>query len=346
MTPPRHAAEVPRIVAVTAGEPAGIGPELCMMLAARQARAPFAARLVILGDRALLAQRAARIGVDAALPAFDPKHLIDLPPLSVWDLPVAVPVTPGQPDPANSAQVLGMLSIGCDACATGEFTALVTAPVQNSVMLDAGIAFSGHTEFFAARTHTPRVVMMLVGGAQGAPLRVALATTHLPLSAVPAAITREALSETFAITARDLRMRFGIASPRIGVCGLNPHAGEGGHLGREDIDVIAPAIVQARASGIDLEGPLPADTIFVPQQARRFDAIVAMYHDQGLPVLKAASFGGGVNVTLGLPFIRTSVDHGTALDLAQDASRARQADPGSLYAAMELAINIARASGR
>src|SRR5665213_431753 len=193
---------------------------------------------------------------------------------------------------------------------------------------------------------TPRVVMMLVGGAPEAPLRVALVTTHLPLSAVPAAITGSALAETFAITANDLQRRFGIAAPRIGVCGLNPHAGEGGHLGREEIDVIAPAIAAARATGIDIDGPLPADTIFVPQHARRYDAIVAMYHDQGLPVLKAASFGGGVNVTLGLPFIRTSVDHGTALDLAGDASRAAEVDAGSLYAAIDLAIDLARAGGR
>lgn len=339
-------AEVQRIIAITAGEPAGIGPELCAMLAARHARAPFAARFVVIGDRALLARRAARIGIDAALPAFEPKRLAHLPPLSAWDVPLGTDVTPGTPDPANAAHVLAMLSIGCDACVAGEFAALVTAPVQKSVMLDAGIAFSGHTEFFAARTRTPRVVMMLVGGAQDAPLRVALVTTHLPLSAVPAAITREVLAETFAITANDLRHKFGIGSPRIGVCGLNPHAGEGGHLGREEIDVIGPAIAAARANAIDVTGPLPADTIFVPQHARQFDAIVAMYHDQGLPVLKAASFGGGVNVTLGLPFIRTSVDHGTALDLARDATRAGEADPGSLYAAIELAIGIARASGR
>jgi 4-hydroxythreonine-4-phosphate dehydrogenase len=346
MTASAHDTEASRIVAITAGEPAGIGPELCAMLAARHARAPFAARLVILGDRTLLVQRAARIGVDTAFPEFDARRIADLPPLSVWDVRCTVPVVPGQPDPANAAHVLSLLSIGCDACATGDFAALVTAPVQKSVMLDAGIVFYGHTEFFAARTHTPRVVMMLVGGAQDAPLRVALVTTHLPLSTVPAAITPEAVGETFAIVARDLREQFGIATPRLGVCGLNPHAGEGGHLGREEIDVIAPAIVAARASGMHIDGPLPADTIFVPQHARRYDAIVAMYHDQGLPVLKAASFGGGVNVTLGLPFIRTSVDHGTALDLAQDPARAGDADPGSLYAAIELAIDIARASGR
>ena len=340
------ATDASRIVAITAGDPAGIGPELCAMLAARQLREPFAARFVILGNRALLAQRAARIGIAAEFPAFDARRLAALPPLSAWDVPLTVQVSPGHPDPANATHVLSMLSIGCDACAMGDFAALVTAPVQKSVMLDAGMVFYGHTEFFAARTHTPRVVMMLVGGAQDAPLRVALVTTHLPLLAVPAAITHEAVGETLAIVERDLRARFGIAAPRLGVCGLNPHAGEGGHLGREEIDVIAPAIAAARASGMHIEGPLPADTIFVPQHARHYDAIVAMYHDQGLPVLKAASFGGGVNVTLGLPFIRTSVDHGTALDLAQDPLRAGKADPGSLYAAIELAIDIARASGR
>ncbi len=328
------------IVAITAGEPAGIGPELCAMLALRHARQPWAARFVVLGNRTLLAARAARIGAAVDYAAFDPAHPSSLP-LSVLDVPLGVPVTPGHPDPANAAHVMSMLSIACDNCAIGEFAALVTTPVQKSVLLDAGIAFSGHTEYFAERTHTPRVVMLLVGGAAAAPLRVALATTHLPLSAVPAAITHDVLVETFAIVAAGLRAKFAIASPRIGVCGLNPHAGEGGHLGREDIDVIAPAVAASRAAGIDIAGPVPADTIFVPRHAAHYDAIVAMYHDQGLPVLKAASFGGGVNVTLGLPFVRTSVDHGTALDLACDAPLAARADPGSLYAAIDLAIELA-----
>ena len=333
--------DVPPLIAITSGEPAGIGPEIVAMLAARHAATPFPARLVILGDRAMLAARAARIGVHAAFPAFDPARPAAAPALSVWHMPLRVPATPGALDPANADYVRAMLATAADACATGEFAALVTAPVQKSVMQDAGIAFLGHTEFFAARTSTPRVVMMLVGGDTAAPLRVALVTTHLPLAAVPAAITPVALAETLAIVARDLAGRFGIARPRIGVCGLNPHAGEGGHLGREEIDTIAPAIDAARARGLDITGPLPADTIFVPQHARAFDAIVAMYHDQGLPVLKAASFGGGVNVTLGLPFVRTSVDHGTALDLAQHASRAAGTDPGSLYAALDLAIALA-----
>jgi 4-hydroxythreonine-4-phosphate dehydrogenase len=212
--------------------------------------------------------------------------------------------------------------------------------------MDAGIPFIGHTEFLAARTHTPRVVMMLVGGEEAAPLRVALVTTHLALKDVPTSVTAEALDETLAIVLSDLRTKFALATPRIAVCGLNPHAGEGGHLGREEIEVIAPAIARARAAGHDVSGPLPADTVFVPDIARRFDAIVAMYHDQGLPVLKAASFGRGINVTLGLPFIRTSVDHGTALDLAADAARAREADPGSLIAAVELAIALAERANR
>jgi 4-hydroxythreonine-4-phosphate dehydrogenase len=227
-----------------------------------------------------------------------------------------------------------MLTHATDACATGACSALVTAPVQKSVLVDAGFAFIGHTEFLAERSSTPRVVMLLVGGG----LRVALATTHLPLSAVPAAITRDGVTATIAILAAALARDFGIARPRIAVCGLNPHAGEGGHLGREEIDVIAPAIDAVCAAGHDAAGPLSADTVFVPDVARRYDAIVAMYHDQGLPALKAAAFGGGVNTTLGLPFVRTSVDHGTALDLAADPERARTADPGSLFAAIDLAL--------
>jgi len=329
-------------LAVTSGEPAGIGPELCAMLAMRHTQLAFPVRLVVLGDRDLLASRARRIGLAPRYADYDP---IAYAPaggvVEVWDHPLAAPATPGHPDPTNAYSVLTMLQSAADACATGAFAALVTAPVQKSAMMDAGIPFTGHTEYFAERTHTPRVVMMLVGGASEAPLRVALVTTHLPLAAVPVAITRGAVHETLAITARELRARFGIAEPRIAVCGLNPHAGESGHLGREEIDVIAPAIADAARDGIArFEGPLPADTVFVPEHARRYDAIVAMYHDQGLPVLKAASFGQGVNVTLGLPFVRTSVDHGTALDLAADAELVRAADAGSLVAAVELAIAL------
>ncbi len=334
-------------IAVTSGEPAGIGPELCAMLAVRHAGGPCAARLVILGDRDVLAARAGRIGLAPKYADYDPASFAPSGGVvEVWHQPLAAPPVPGHPDPTNGAAVLAMLRHACDACAQGAFAALVTAPVQKSAILDAGLPFTGHTEYFAERTGTPRVVMMLVGGAADATLRVALVTTHLPLAAVPAAITRNAVRETLTIVDADLRRRFGIEAPRIAVCGLNPHAGESGHLGREEVDTIAPAIADARDSGIDAHGPLPADTVFVPSQARAYDAIVAMYHDQGLPVLKAASFGHGVNVTLGLPFPRTSVDHGTALDLAVDADRAKLADPGSLHAAVELAIALAQDTAR
>jgi len=334
-------------IAVTSGEPSGIGPELCAMLAVRHGTEPYAARLVILGDREVLAARAGRVGLAPKYADYDPASFAPSGGVvEVWHQPLAAPPVPGHPDPTNGASVLSMLRHACDACAQGAFAALVTAPVQKSAILDAGLPFTGHTEYFAERTGTPRVVMMLVGGAADTPLRVALVTTHLPLAAVPAAITRDAVRETLAIVDADLRRRFGIAAPRIAVCGLNPHAGESGHLGREEVDTIAPAIADARDAGIDARGPLPADTVFVPSQARSYDAIVAMYHDQGLPVLKAASFGHGVNVTLGLPFPRTSVDHGTALDLAADADRAKLADPGSLHAAVELAIALAQDTAR
>jgi 4-hydroxythreonine-4-phosphate dehydrogenase len=330
-------------LAITSGEPAGIGPELVAMLAQRHAETPFAARLVILGDHALLAERATRIGATPRYAEFDPMAFAPAGGIvEIWHQPVAAPVTAGHPDPTNARSVIAMLEHAADACATGAFAALVTAPVQKSVIMDAGITFSGHTEFFAARTHTPRVVMLLVGGTRAQPLRVALATTHLPLHDVPRALTRVALAETLLIVGRELESKFGIAAPRIAVCGLNPHAGEGGHLGREEIDVIAPAIADARANGLSgIVGPLSADTLFVPDHVRHYDVVVAMYHDQGLPVLKAASFGHAVTVTLGLPFPRTSVDHGTALDLARDSALARTADPGSLIAAVELAVELA-----
>jgi 4-hydroxythreonine-4-phosphate dehydrogenase len=330
-------------VAITAGEPAGIGPELCAMLAARHRDDPYPARLVVLGDGNVLRSRAQRIGLeveyvpyDAATPAID-EGLVE-----VLHVPLDVPVMPGTPDPANAHAVLATLQRSNDGCVACEFDAVVTAPVQKSVLLDAGIPFSGHTEYFAERTGTPRVVMLLVGAGDFHPLRVALVTTHLPLHAVPAAITFDAVRETIAITEHDLMRRFGVPLPRIAVCGLNPHAGEGGHMGREEIDVIAPAIAAARSRGAHVIGPVPADTVFVPEQAQRYDAIIAMYHDQGLPTLKATSFGRGVNVTLGLPYVRTSVDHGTALDLARDAQSVARADVGSLDAALTLAIGLAR----
>jgi len=331
-------------IAVTCGEPAGIGPELLAMLAQRHAEQRSPARLVFVGDRVLLSERAQRIGlaplyVDYDAASFAPKAAIE-----VLHRPLTVQPAPGHPDPTNAHSVLTMLERACDGCTAGEFAAMVTAPVQKSAIEDAGIAFSGHTEFLAERTHTRRVVMMLVGGDATAPLRVALATTHLPLKDVAAALTRDGVRTALEIVARELKATFGLAEPRIAVCGLNPQAGEGGHLGREEIDVIGPAIVDARTQGHNITGPIPADTVFVPNIARRYDAIVAMYHDQGLPVLKAASFGHGINITLGLPFIRTSVDHGTALDLVRDPALARTADPGSLFAAVDLAIHLAKAS--
>lgn len=328
-----HAVAQPRIV-VTSGEPAGIGPELCAMLARRE----WPARLLVLGDRALIAERAARIGAHVVVRDYLP----DAPALpgcvDVIHVPLRAPAAPGRLDPRNAAYVLEILDRAIDGCVTGEFAAMVTAPVQKSVINDAGIAFSGHTEYLAERTGTPRVVMMLAGeygnASPRAWLRVALATTHLPLAGVPSAITAEELATVLRILHRDLRDKFGLAAPRILVAGLNPHAGEGGHMGREEIEVITPVLEALRAEGMQLIGPLPADTLFTPHQLSRGDAVLAMYHDQGLPTLKFATFGGGINVTLGLPIIRTSVDHGTALDLAGSG----RADPGSLFAAVECAL--------
>jgi 4-hydroxythreonine-4-phosphate dehydrogenase len=315
----------PRI-AVTSGEPAGIGPDLCALVASRR----FAARLVYLGDRRVIADRAARRGLAFDLPDYAPGSTA---PHSILHLAAPAPVTAGRLDPANGRHVLSLLDRALDGCLAGEFAAMVTAPVQKSAIADAGVAFTGHTEYLAQRTGTPRVVMMLAGGG----LRVALATTHLPLAAVPAAITREGLAGTLRILDRDLRARFGIARPRILVAGLNPHAGESGHLGREEIETISPALEALRREGLRVEGPMPADTLFTARVLAGADAVLAMYHDQGLPVLKHASFGHAVNVTLGLPVIRTSVDHGTALDLAGSG----EVDCGSLEAAIALAIDLA-----
>ncbi len=332
-------------IVVTIGEPAGIGPDLTARLAERT----WPARLVLAGDCELLRERARRLGAGVRLVPYLRGSAATPGALEVAHFPVAVPVQAGRLDPANARTVIASLDAAIIGCLSGEFDAMVTAPVQKSVINDAGIPFTGHTEFLAQRTGAAAVVMLLVGAAPWGSLRVALATTHLPLAAVPAAITRETLTQTLRIVAADLEHKFGIVKPRLGVCGLNPHAGEGGYLGREEIDVIAPVLAALRAEGLDVAGPLPADTIFVPAKARDFDCIVAMYHDQGLPVLKHASFGHGVNVTLGLPIVRTSVDHGTALDLAADGALARAADPGSLFAAVDLAIDLAaraRAAGR
>jgi 4-hydroxythreonine-4-phosphate dehydrogenase len=273
------------------------------------ARERFAAKVVVIGDRSLFSSP-------------DVEHV-----------PLRRPRVPGKLEPANSAYVLAVLDRAIDGCLRGEYHAMVTAPVQKSVINDAGIAFTGHTEYLAEHANAAHVVMMLVGGG----LRVALATTHLPLVQVPGAITRDSLGRTLRVIHHDLQKRFRIAQPRILVSGLNPHSGESGHLGTEDRDVIAPAVAEAKSAGIDAAGPIPADTLFVPERLKGADAVLAMYHDQGLPVLKYASFGHGVNVTLGLPFVRTSVDHGTALDLAGTG----RADPGSLIEALKLAIELA-----
>jgi 4-hydroxythreonine-4-phosphate dehydrogenase len=315
------------VIAVTSGEPAGIGPDICLALARRG----FAARIVVLGDRAILAARAARLDLDVPLADFDPARAPPSGALEILHRPAAARVTPGRLDPRNSRYVLALLDAAVDGCLAGTFDALVTAPVQKSVINDAGIPFTGHTEYLAGRTGA-EAVMMLVGGG----LRVALATTHLALADVAREITRARLERTLRTVAQELRRRFGIARPRILVAGLNPHAGEAGYLGREEIDVIAPVVAQLAGDGLAVRGPLPADTLFTPQNLRDADCVVAMYHDQGLPVLKHAAFGRGVNVTLGLPFVRTSVDHGTALDLAGTGS----ADPSSLAEAVELAVEM------
>ena len=271
------------------------------------------ARIVVIGDRSLL------------------KGCPD-----VEHIPLTRPSVAGKLDAANARYVLAILDRAVSGCLAGEFDAMVTAPVQKSVINDAGIAFTGHTEYLAERARAPHVVMMLVGGG----LRVALATTHLPLAEVSKNITREGLAQTLRVLDSDLKKRFRIARPRILVAGLNPHSGEAGYLGREDLEVIAPAVAEAAAAGIAASGPIPADTLFVPERLKNADCALAMYHDQGLPVLKYASFGRGVNVTLGLPFVRTSVDHGTALDIAGTG----KADPGSLIEALKLAIELAPAA--
>jgi 4-hydroxythreonine-4-phosphate dehydrogenase len=327
---------IPRI-AVTSGEPAGVGPELCLTLAARS----LECELVCLADPALLAERARLTGARLALEPYaaharrDSVRNPQRPgTLLVEPFALRVPSAPGKLDPRNSPYVLELLDRAVDGALAGEFDAVVTAPVHKGVISDAGVAFLGHTEYFAHRAHARRPVMMLTTGT----LRVALATTHLPLKAVSGALSIESLCETAAILARELEQRFGIAQPRIAVCGLNPHAGEGGYLGDEELTVIGPAVRRMQESGIRASGPLPADTAFVPQMLAAFDAVLAMYHDQGLPVVKFAGFDHAVNVTLGLPFVRTSVDHGTALDLAGSG----RADPGSLAAALELAVELTR----
>jgi len=322
-----EAAELP-VLALTAGEPAGIGPDLCIALS-QQA---LPCRISVLGDADVLRARAAQLGIAVDFVSGDsvPAHRPGA--LHVRHFPVAAAVSAGVLDPRNSAHVLALLDAALAGCLNGSYHAMVTAPVHKAVINDAGFAFTGHTEYLADHSGTNRVVMMLAGGG----LRVALATTHLPLREVADAITPALLDEVIRILHVDLQRKFGIAQPRILVAGLNPHAGEAGHLGREEIDIIEPALERLRGEGMNLVGPLPADTLFSRIRVEPCDAVLAMYHDQGLPVLKYASFGAGVNITLGLPFIRTSVDHGTALDLAGTG----RAEVGSLLAAIEVALEM------
>jgi len=321
------------LFALTPGEPAGIGPDLCLLLA-RQAQ-PHA--LIAIASRELLTERAHCLNLNIQLLDAGPGNWPTAPApagsLFVWDTPLSEAVQPGQLNPANAAYVLETLRRAGQGCLDGHFAGMITAPVHKGVINQAGIAFSGHTEFLAELTHSEQVVMMLATHG----LRVALVTTHLPLKDVAAAITAERLARVSRILDHDLRTKFGIARPRVLVCGLNPHAGEGGHLGREEIEVIEPTLALLRGEGIDLVGPLPADTLFTPKYLDHCDAVLAMYHDQGLPVLKFKGFGAAVNITLGLPIIRTSVDHGTALDLAGSG----KVDTGSLQVALETAYQMA-----
>jgi len=318
------------ILAITAGEPAGIGPDLCLQLVLHEQR------LVVIADKFLLQQRARQLGINVELHNYTITSPLVPGKLSVLHVPLVQPTLAGILDKSNSNYVLALLQRALQGCQSGEFSGMVTAPIHKGVINDAGIPFSGHTEYLAELTQTPQVVMMLVGGG----MRVALATTHLPLSKVAEAITSRLLEDVLNILNHDLRSRFGIAKPRIFVAGLNPHAGEGGHLGREEVEVMIPLLNKLRAKGIDVSMPLPADTLFAPHLLRECDVVLTMYHDQGLPVLKHASFGGGVNITLGLPIIRTSVDHGTALTLAGTG----KAEIGSLLEAIKVAKDMAKNS--
>lgn len=318
-------------MAVTAGEPAGVGPDLCIALAHHG----LSVRIVVIADKQLLLTRAQclRVPLECVDFARGGPHMAATGTLVVSHVPLAAPVHPGKLDPANSAYVLRTLEVAADGCLDGTFDAMTTAPVHKGVINDAGFAFMGHTEFLAARTGVKQVVMMLAGGG----MRVALATTHVALKDVARSITPDGLERSLRIVRHDLVERFAIARPRIAVAGLNPHAGESGYLGREEIDVIIPVLDKLRSQGFDLVGPVPADTLFNRPRLRGYDCVFAMYHDQGLPVLKYASFGSGINITLGLPIVRTSVDHGTALELAGSGN----AESGSLLEAVKLAAELA-----
>lgn len=326
----------PPPIALTTGEPAGIGAEVSIRAAlAWQASVEPSkpkAPLVLLGDFDFLQSVAAQMSVDATLRQFDASNPFESKVLDVLHIPLSVPVQAGVLNVANAQYVLNLLDAAIDGIVAQRFSAMVTAPVQKSTINDSGIAFTGHTEYLAHKTATEQVVMMLAGGG----MRVALATTHLPLSQVPAAITTASLTRTIEIILADLQHKFGIAQPRLLVTGLNPHAGEDGHMGTEEITTITPVIKAFQQKGFDVRGPYPADTLFQPHYLKDADAVLAMYHDQGLPVLKYASFGHGINITLGLPIIRTSVDHGTALNLAGK----NQADAGSMLAAIGSAAEM------
>lgn len=321
------------IIAVTSGEPAGIGPELCLRLA----NYAGPAHPVIIGDLDLLKERAKQLGLEISFRDFSRKNVVDRNKLDVLSIPLLSPASAGQLNPANAPYVLALLDRALAGCQSGEFAAMATAPVHKGVINEAGVHFTGHTEYLADKTATPLVVMMLAGNTERGPLRVALVTTHLPLKEVPAAITADVLEKTLRILDADLRQKYGLSAPRILVAGLNPHAGEGGYLGLEEIEIITPVLEKLRVQGMSLSGPHPADTMFTPPILAQGDAVLAMYHDQGLTALKYATFGHGINVTLGLPIIRTSVDHGTALELAGTGC----ADPGSLFEAVAEAARMA-----
>lgn len=316
------------ILAITSGEPAGIGPDICLDIP----EFGLAARCVVLADIDMLRERAKMLGKDVEIVAYEAHKRPVNNVLEVLHMPLAAECVAGQLDVANAPYVIELLDCAHQGILAGEFAAMVTAPLHKGIINDSGRSFSGHTEYLADISHTPQVVMMLAGGG----LKVALVTTHLPLKDVASKITPELLSSVVRILHHDLHTKFHIAKPRILVTGLNPHAGEGGHLGMEELDVIIPTLEALRAEGLDVKGPFPADTVFEPFILKDGDAVLAMYHDQGLPVLKFASFGNGVNITLGLPFVRTSVDHGTALNLAGTG----HALSGSLRAAIEQALNM------
>ncbi|WP_157957468.1 4-hydroxythreonine-4-phosphate dehydrogenase PdxA [Salinicola halophyticus] len=327
------------VLALTTGEPAGIGPELALAAARDWQR--LDATVVAVGDLDLLAERARHLGWSIELEVLTPGDPLPAPVngrLPVWPVSLAAPSTAGRLDSANAGYVLKTLDVAIEACRRGVADAMVTAPLHKGAIIDGGYAgFTGHTEYLRDACGVDEVVMMLATERTARPLRVALATTHLPLSMVPGAITDAGLTRVTRILAQELTHRFGIVSPRILVCGLNPHAGEGGHLGREELEIITPAMDRLRAAGLDIVGPLPADTLFTPRHLDHADAVLAMYHDQGLPVLKYAGFGQAANITLGLGLVRTSVDHGTALDLAGSGV----ADVGSLRVALQVARQMA-----